>query len=69
MQMEQHVADAVKRGARLILGGKRAKNVGPLFFEPTLLADTRADMLCVAEEIFGPIASVIQCASSYCTRF
>lgn len=54
---EEHVADALARGARLIAGGKR-HSAGPLFFEPTLLADVPAGALIMREETFGPVAAV-----------
>jgi aspartate-semialdehyde dehydrogenase len=56
-KQEEHVADALAKGARLIVGGKRHK-AGPLFFQPTLLADVPQDALIFREETFGPIAAV-----------
>jgi aspartate-semialdehyde dehydrogenase len=56
-KQEEHVADALAKGARLIVGGKRHK-AGSLFFQPTLLADVPADALICREETFGPIAAV-----------
>jgi succinate-semialdehyde dehydrogenase/glutarate-semialdehyde dehydrogenase len=53
----EHVEDAVKRGARVLCGGKRMKSPG-FFFEPTVLADVPADGLCMREETFAPIAAV-----------
>jgi aspartate-semialdehyde dehydrogenase len=55
-KQEEHVADALAKGARLVTGGKRHK-AGPLFFQPTLLADVPADALIFREETFGPIAA------------
>ncbi|XP_046405316.1 succinate-semialdehyde dehydrogenase, mitochondrial [Ischnura elegans] len=54
------VQDAVKKGARILLGGKKASSVGDRFFEPTLIADVDPRMLCYNEEIFGPIAVLIK---------
>jgi succinate-semialdehyde dehydrogenase/glutarate-semialdehyde dehydrogenase len=51
------VQDAVKRGARLLCGGRQIQRKG-FFLEPTVLADVPADSLCLHEEIFGPIAPV-----------
>jgi len=51
------IEDAVKRGARLLCGGKRLDRKG-CFLEPTVLADVSADGLCAQEEIFAPIAAV-----------
>ena len=56
-KMERHVADALDRGARLVVGGERHA-AGPLFFQPTLLADVPCDALILREETFGPIAAV-----------
>jgi succinate-semialdehyde dehydrogenase/glutarate-semialdehyde dehydrogenase len=50
--------DAVKRGARLLCGGKRVERKG-YFMEPTVLADVPADSRCLHEEIFGPVAPVV----------
>ncbi len=54
---EEHVADAVKRGARLLCGGKRVNRPG-YFFEATVLADVPKDGLCMKEETFAPVAAV-----------
>lgn len=53
----QHVEDALKRGARLLCGGKRVQGKG-FFFEPTVLADVPADGLCLHEETFAPVAAI-----------
>ena len=54
---EQHVADATKRGARLVCGGKRIAGKG-FFFEPAVLTNVADDALCSCEETFAPIAPV-----------
>ena len=56
-KVERHVADAVAKGGRVLIGGKRLTGQ---FFEPTVLADARADMLCAREETFGPFAPVFR---------
>ena len=56
-KVEAHVADAVASGARLVAGGGRHA-AGPLFFEPTVLADVGDDALIMSEETFGPVAAV-----------
>ena len=56
-KVEEHVADAVAKGARLVLGGRR-HSLGGTFFEPTVLANCSTDMLVAHEETFGPVASV-----------
>ncbi|MGB4058932.1 MAG: NAD-dependent succinate-semialdehyde dehydrogenase [Burkholderiaceae bacterium] len=56
-KVERHVQDAVAKGARLLVGGKR---LAGQFFEPTVVADATADMLCAKEETFGPFAPVFK---------
>ncbi|WCD82850.1 NAD-dependent succinate-semialdehyde dehydrogenase [Pseudomonas sp. TUM22785] len=55
-KVEQHVGDALEKGASLICGGRRHL-LGGTFFEPTLLGDATADMLIAGEETFGPVAA------------
>jgi aspartate-semialdehyde dehydrogenase len=57
VKVEDQVADALKRGATLMTGGKRHK-AGNLFYEPTLLTDVSDDALIMREETFGPVAAV-----------
>jgi succinate-semialdehyde dehydrogenase/glutarate-semialdehyde dehydrogenase len=54
-KVEEHVADAVKKGAKVVLGGKR-HSLGGYFFEPTLLTEVTTDMKVSNEETFGPVA-------------
>ncbi|MFC9789896.1 succinic semialdehyde dehydrogenase [Rhodococcus sp. NPDC127528] len=54
----RHVEDAVDKGARVITGGRARPDLGPLFFEPTVLADVTEDMDVYAEETFGPVVAV-----------
>lgn len=56
-KVERHVADAVDRGATLLLGGKRHA-LGGTFFEPTVLSGADREMLIAQEETFGPVAAV-----------
>ena len=56
-KVERHVQDALGKGARLLVGGKR---LAGQFFEPTVVADATADMLCAREETFGPFAPVFR---------
>lgn len=53
----EHIEDAVKRGARLLCGGKRINRKG-FFLEPTVLADVPANAACMSEETFAPVAPV-----------
>ncbi|WP_343741707.1 NADP-dependent succinate-semialdehyde dehydrogenase [Herbaspirillum huttiense] len=58
-KVEQHIADAVSKGARVLLGGKRHA-LGHSFFEPTVLADVTPDMQVAREETFGPMAPLFR---------
>ncbi len=53
-----HVDDAVGKGAKVLTGGSARPDLGPYFFEPTVLAGVTADMECFAEETFGPLVSI-----------
>jgi acyl-CoA reductase-like NAD-dependent aldehyde dehydrogenase len=57
--LEKQVSDAVKKGARILTGGKRIQGKG-YFFEPTVLADVTQDMLVMKEESFGPIIGIMK---------
>ncbi len=57
LKVESHVADALAKGARIVVGGQRS---GERFFTPTVLADVTSDMLCAREETFGPVAPVFK---------
>ncbi|HEY0214291.1 MAG TPA: NAD-dependent succinate-semialdehyde dehydrogenase [Paenirhodobacter sp.] len=52
-KVEDHISDAVAKGAKLIVGGKR---LGGLFFEPAILTGVTAEMKVAQEETFGPLA-------------
>jgi acyl-CoA reductase-like NAD-dependent aldehyde dehydrogenase len=52
---EAHIAAAVKKGAKVVAGGKRHA-LGGTFFEPTVLTDVTTDMVITKEETFGPVA-------------
>lgn len=58
-KVEEHLEDAVSKGAKVLTGGKRHDR-GGRFFEPTVLADVNRDMVCMREETFGPIAPVVK---------
>src|SRR4051794_2733331 len=58
-KVEAHVTDAVSKGAKVILGGKRHPR-GGLFFEPTVIADVTPAMVVSREETFGPVAPLIR---------
>jgi succinate-semialdehyde dehydrogenase/glutarate-semialdehyde dehydrogenase len=54
-KVEQHIADATAKGARIVVGGGRHE-MGGTFFQPTILADVTTDMAVTREETFGPLA-------------
>jgi len=58
-KVEQHIADAVAKGARIALGGKRHA-LGGTFFEPTVVTEVTAGMRMAREETFGPIAPLFR---------
>ena len=58
-KVEEHIADAVAKGARIILGGKR-HDLGGTFFQPTILTDVTAGMVVAHEETFGPVAPLFR---------
>jgi succinate-semialdehyde dehydrogenase/glutarate-semialdehyde dehydrogenase len=58
-KVEEHVADAIAKGAKVVTGGKRHA-LGGLFYEPTLLTDMNAGMKVAREETFGPVAPLFR---------
>jgi succinate-semialdehyde dehydrogenase / glutarate-semialdehyde dehydrogenase len=60
LRTEAQVKDAVEKGAEIVYGGKRRPDLGPLFFEPTVLANVNHDMLAMREETFGPLVPIMR---------
>ena len=58
-KVEEHIADALAKGGRLLAGGKRHA-LGHSFFEPTIIADVTSDMRVASEETFGPLAPLFR---------
>jgi succinate-semialdehyde dehydrogenase/glutarate-semialdehyde dehydrogenase len=58
------VTDAVSKGARVLAGGRPRPDLGPYFYEPTILAGTSPGMVLYAEETFGPVVSLYRVASA-----
>jgi succinate-semialdehyde dehydrogenase/glutarate-semialdehyde dehydrogenase len=58
-KVEEHIADALAKGAKVALGGKRHA-LGGSFFEPTILTDVTPKMLVAREETFGPVAPLFK---------
>lgn len=60
IKVEEQIADAVAKGARIACGGKRGGTNGGFFFEPTILLDVTPEMLISREETFGPVAPLFK---------
>ncbi|WP_202932691.1 succinic semialdehyde dehydrogenase [Halorussus salinus] len=56
--VEEHVADAVAKGADVLTGGRARPDIGPYFYEPTVLAGVTDEMKAGCEETFGPVVAV-----------
>src|SRR3546814_15185959 len=58
-KVEEHIEDALGKGARVVVGGKR-HSLGGSYFEPTILADVTTKMKVAREETFGPLAPLFR---------
>ncbi|XP_024366883.1 succinate-semialdehyde dehydrogenase, mitochondrial isoform X1 [Physcomitrium patens] len=58
-KVERHVQDAVSKGAKVLVGGKR-HSLGRTFYEPTILGNASDEMLIFREEVFGPVAPLVR---------
>ena len=56
--VRKHVEDAVAKGAKVLAGGKERPDVGPYFYEPTILDEVGEGMSLFADETFGPVVAV-----------
>ena len=59
VKVEEHIADAVNKGAQVLRGGRRHA-LGRTFFEPTVLTDVTPDMTVATDETFGPVAPLLR---------
>src|ERR1700760_4641742 len=57
-RVESHVDDAVAKGATVLTGGRARPDLGPAFFEPTILEGVTKDMLAGVTETFGPVVAL-----------
>ncbi|MCJ1257476.1 succinate semialdehyde dehydrogenase NADP+ linked [Lignoscripta atroalba] len=57
-KVDAHVRDAEKKGAKVVVGGQKMTNLGPNFFEPTVITGMKMDMQLASEETFGPVAGL-----------
>ncbi|SBT10502.1 succinate-semialdehyde dehydrogenase [Candidatus Propionivibrio aalborgensis] len=62
VKVEEHIADAIGKGARLLTGGHHP-TLGGNFFRPTILTDVTAEMRVAREETFGPVAPIFRFTS------
>ena len=62
--IEDHVADAVQKGARVLAGGQAASSAGGRFYEPTVLVDVDHTMKIMTEETFGPTLPIMKVSDS-----
>ena len=60
LRTEEHIRDAVDKGARVVYGGKRRPDLGALFFEPTILVDVDHTMQVMTDETFGPLVPIMK---------
>tara|TARA_B110000003_G_scaffold49725_1_gene48605 strand:+ start:2992 stop:4440 length:1449 start_codon:yes stop_codon:yes gene_type:complete len=58
-KVEEHISDALKKGAKILTGGKRHE-LGGLFFEPTVITGVTSDMMVTNDETFGPVAPLFK---------
>src|SRR3546814_919847 len=58
-KVEEHIADALGKGAKVVVGGSRHQ-LGGSFFQPTVLSNVTSDMLVAREETFGPMAPLFR---------
>jgi succinate-semialdehyde dehydrogenase / glutarate-semialdehyde dehydrogenase len=59
LKVEEHIEDATRKGAKVVVGGKRHAR-GGRFFEPTVLVDVTSSMMVAREETFGPVAPLFR---------
>ncbi len=59
-KVEEHVRDAVQKGAKVLTGGRRNPHLQGLFYEPTVLTDVTHDMAIMRDETFGPVIPIMK---------
>ncbi|SFE56794.1 NAD-dependent succinate-semialdehyde dehydrogenase [Alteribacillus iranensis] len=57
-KVQNHVQDAVEKGAEVTTGGSKAEDIGPNYYKPTVIKDVNHDMIVMSEETFGPVAPI-----------
>jgi len=63
-RVERQLQDAIERGAKILAGGKRRAELGPNFFEPTVVSDVDHSMQLMRDETFGPVLAIQTVASA-----
>ncbi len=58
--IEKAVADAIAKGAKVLVGGRRNPNLKGLYYEPTVITNVNHDMLVMCEETFGPVMPIMR---------
>jgi len=61
--LTRHIDDAVSKGAVVLAGGRARPDLGPFFYEPTILSDVHDGMIAFADETFGPLVSLYRVES------
>lgn len=59
-KVDAHVRDAEKKGAKILVGGQKLPDLGPNFYQPTILSGMTNDMQLASEETFGPVAGLFK---------
>ncbi len=59
-KVKRHLADAIAKGGKVVVGGKALTHLGTQFFEPTVVSEATSSMACAREETFGPFAPVFR---------
>lgn len=59
-KVEKHVRDAESKGAKVLVGGQKLPDLGPNFYQPTVLSEMSVDMQLAGEETFGPVAGLFR---------
>lgn len=62
-KVEQHVQDAQNKGGQVLIGGQKLPDLGPNFFQPTVISKMTKDMRVASEETFGPVAALFPFAT------
>jgi succinate-semialdehyde dehydrogenase/glutarate-semialdehyde dehydrogenase len=62
--VSRHVDDALSKGAKVLAGGRARPDLGPLFYEPTVLEGVTEDMELLRDETFGPVVALSRVASA-----